>query len=666
MPRKTIGSLNGLARFMLGSNCSSIYQAWAIPKSPSRTKRFLTKRRLEAALQRSQRQETFQSWVAGSTTRTKYDVHMTSRAKQLEEEYRRFTSSTLLDCHVILAFWNGNQSRLELENALGVLFGTISQEDREQTMRRKIFTEHKAQYLLNTALALKPTSKSTQLLPQEFAPLVEIPRTEFSIPQGYTSSFSTATSTSLPSQSDFKLGYILLGNLFNNRNLDTRRIKQISLEDLRKHVAIIGTTGSGKSSTKNRIVIDAWKNGISSLLIEPVKVDARILMGAIPELRVFTLGLEQVAPFRLNPLYVEEGVHVGTHINLLVSCFMAAWPVYGILANHLRRVIVQTYVNNGWDIVHNVRGAEITLESLWYEAEKYIKTMKYGSEMRSDFRGAILARIEDLCDPARAAIFNTIAHLSIEELLSVPTIIELKHLADPDFRAFVLSLLLIRIYEHFDKLGSSDKLRNLLFIDEAHSVLEEIPKAADNNEIASARRKTTDQLVDIIAESRDLGLGVIILDQNATRLSHDALKTCHTKIIHTNTSEPDRNLLASETGCNLEQKMQIDVLRVGEVIMRGPEETVPVNIQVFYDPDNYPEMKRKWTNDDVIARMRDFYEKYSEFTKTPKPPVLLEADEVRDQESLSIAVQVEDIIQDDGFQELYLKAIGEIGSKEEY
>jgi len=338
---------------------------------------------------------------------------------------------------------------------------------------------------------------------------------------------------------------------------------------------------------------------------------------------------------------------------------MAAWPVYGILANHLRRVIVQTYVNNGWDIVRNTRGTEITLESLWYEAEKYIKTMKYGSEMRSDFRGAILARIEDLCDQSRAAIFNATAHLSIDELLSVPTIVELKYLADSDFKSFVLSLLLIRIYEHFDKLGSSDRLRNLLVIDEAHSVLEEIPKAVDSNEIASARRKTTDQLVDIIAESRDLGLGVIIIDQNATRLSRNALKACHTKIIHTNTSEPDRNLLASETGCNDEQKLQIDVLRVGEVIMRGPEETVPVNVQVFYDPDAYPEMKRKWTNDDVIARMRAFYENHPKFAETPKPPVLVEADEIRDLEPASIVVLVEDTVHDGGFQELYLRAISE-------
>jgi hypothetical protein len=658
-PRRIVGSLNGLARFMLGSRCYSIYQAWAIPKSPSRIKRLLIKHKLEAALQKSQQQETLRLQVSGSSTRTKYNIRMASRARQLEGEYKRLASSTLLDCHVILAFWNCNQSHLALENALGILFGTISHEDRELAMRCRIYTENKAQRLLGAALSLNTTNKSTKLLPAEFVPLVEIPRTEFSIRQGYSASFSTAASVCHDSQSESQKGFVTLGNLYAQRSLNARRIKQLSLEQLRRHVAIIGTTGSGKSSTKHRIVIDAWKNGVSSLLIEPVKADARILMGAINELRVFTLGLEQVTPFRLNPLHVQEGVHVGTHVDLLVSSFMAAWPVYGILVNHLRRVIIQTYINNGWDVVRNIRGPEITLDSLLSEARRYADKLAYGTETNKDFRGAILARIEDLCDPARAAIFNTLANLSIDELLSVPTIIELKHIADPEFRSFILSLLLIRIYEHFDRLGSSDKLRNLLIIDEAHSVLAEIPPTADTNEIAAAKRKTTEQLVNLIAESRDYGLGVIILDQNATRLSRDALKTCHTKIIHCNTSEPDRNLLASETGCNKEQTKQIDVLRVGEVIMRGPEEAVPVNVQVFYDPDTYPDMKRKWTNKDVVERMKDFYNTHRKFAKTPEPPVLLDIDETQEQESVSIAVQVEEIVRDEGFRNLYLGAVEE-------
>jgi DNA helicase HerA-like ATPase len=302
----------------------------------------------------------------------------------------------------------------------------------------------------------------------------------------------------------------------------------LNLEDLRKHTAILGMTGSGKTTTKNRIVIDAWKNGISSLLIEPAKTDARTLMGAIPELRVFTVGLEQVTPLRLNPFFVEEGIRVQLHMDLLHSCFMSAWPMYGILANHLRRVLLLTYTSNGWDILKDSRGELVTPEDFLRQAEVYSRRLRYGDQLKQDFRGAILTRAEELCDPSRAAILNARHNLSTRDLLSVPTVVELCHIGDADFRAFLLSLLLIRVYEHFSRLGPAKNLRNLLVIDEAHSVLEELPKVVDTEMAAASRRKAVDQLIDLIAEARSPGLGTVIADQNPTRLARDALKTCCT------------------------------------------------------------------------------------------------------------------------------------------
>ena len=262
------------------------------------------------------------------------------------------------------------------------------------------------------------------------------------------------------------------------------------------------------------------------------------------------------------------------------------------------------------------------------------------------------------CDPSRAAIMNARHDLSTKELLSAPTVVELCHIGDADFRAFLLSLLLIRVYEHFSRLGPAKNLRNLLVIDEAHSVLEELPKVVDTEMAAASRRKAVDQLIDLIAEARSPGLGTIIADQNATRLSRDALKTCCTKIVHQLTSAEDRELLALETGCNPEQKAHIDVLGVGEVVFRGPQDSVPSNVVVFHDPDFHPAMLKEWTDQDVIERMRGFYEEHAELARTPEIPVLdWSGEEAHGHEAPSKTVCAEDILQNEGYARNYLDSI---------
>jgi hypothetical protein len=250
----------------------------------------------------------------------------------------------------------------------------------------------------------------------------------------------------------------------------------------------------------------------------------------------------------------------------------------------------------------------------------------------------------------------------MDDFLSVPSIVELDHLGDPEFVAFVLSLLLVRVFEHLRTLGPSDHLRSLLVIDEAHRVLEELPKVVDMSEGAMAKRYAIDQLVNLVSEARSLGLGVVLAEQTPTRLARDAIKNCHNIFVHKLTSPEDLQLMALETGCNKEQAEHIAYLRDGEAIVRGAQDTAPFDVQILHDPDVHPEMQRLWTDADVRERMRDFYRTHSGFAKRPVIPVLEPMNagtEVRHNEALSLAIQVEDIVQTATFRDLYLEAVSE-------
>ncbi|MFW9889096.1 MAG: ATP-binding protein, partial [Candidatus Thorarchaeota archaeon] len=336
-------------------------------------------------------------------------------------------------------------------------------------------------------------------------------------------------------------------------------------------------------------------------------------------------------------------------------CFMAAWPVYGMLANHMRRTLKATYENNGWDLVDELRGTPITLDIFLNEAEMYsLKHIGYGTELSQDFTGAIIARAEDLCDADRAVIFNTTHDLPMSELMSKPTIIEMDGIGDPEFTCFSLSLILIRVIEHLKALGPTDKLRCLLVIDEAHRVLEEMAKPHDEHETASAKYKATEILVNLIAEARSYGLGIVLVEQIPTRLARNAIKNCHTKIVHKLTSPDDVELMAAETGCDKEQKAHITALKTGEAVIADPRSIVPANIQVFYDPDFYPEMKRSWTDDDVRERMKPFYETHPGFAKRPEIPVLMPH---RIPLADASTIQIEDVIETPTFWKLWAEAV---------
>ena len=666
LPKPAVDSLNALTEMLARSECSSLYQVWAYPTRPSGARRYLSGLKYRSALERAQKHDANPTLFRGQETRTRFDVDALGSSKRLEAEFRRMSADLVLKCHVLLAVCGGQTVQETFSSALNALLGTLSADDRRERLKVNIISGRKAQIAASNAHDLENRGMSTLLLPSEAVPYFEIPSIELGVKHSSPASFSTYTTssalqTSINAASLFRSGKIALGYVYRHSSPDQHLVKYLELEHLRNHTAIMGMTGTGKSTTKNRIVIDAWTNGVPSLLIEPVKTDARILMGAVPELRVFTLGQETVAPFRLNPFLIEDGVPVQLHINLLYSCFLAAWPLYGMLANHIRRVITQTYLNHGWDPVTNKRGSPISLDTFRNEAVRYCDdVLMYGSDLTQDFRGAIIARAEDLCDPARAVIFNTTENLPVSELLSQPTIIELKHLGDPEFTAFVLSLILVLVYEHFDRLGPSDRLRNLLVIDEAHRVLEELPKTLDMSEAAVARRQVIDQIVDLIAEARSLGLGVILADQIPTRLARDALKNCHTKIVHRLTSAEDRQLVALETGCNEEQGRHIPELEVGEVVISDPSNPAPSNVQILNDVDFHPKMMNKWTDEDVRQRMGPFYQSHPGFARRPDIPafhIWTVPNRPPETKPVCLAIRVDEIVQTKSFRGLYLETV---------
>lgn len=93
---------------------------------------------------------------------------------------------------------------------------------------------------------------------------------------------------------------ILIGNIIDRGNkLDNNKIF-IDEEHLNKHIFISGVTGSGKTTTSQKILLESK---MPFLVIEPAKTEYRKLYNfySEEEIMIYTLGSEDL-PFRLNPV----------------------------------------------------------------------------------------------------------------------------------------------------------------------------------------------------------------------------------------------------------------------------------------------------------------------------------------------------------------------------
>lgn len=120
--------------------------------------------------------------------------------------------------------------------------------------------------------------------------------------------------------------------------------------NLTKHALIVGSTGSGKTTTMQFLLQELDALGVDFTVIEPIKTEYSDLLQKLSARTVnafdfthrpkATPGLEYL---RFDPMRVQPGVTVARHISYLRSCFEAAMPLEGALGMLLMNAMQQYY-----------------------------------------------------------------------------------------------------------------------------------------------------------------------------------------------------------------------------------------------------------------------------------------------------------------------------------
>ena len=381
----------------------------------------------------------------------------------------------------------------------------------------------------------------------------------------------------LPKNSGINLGKLVRSG--QELNIDTN----LKVEDLNKHVFITGVTGSGKTTTCHKLL---YGSKLPFLVIEPAKTEYRVLSKA-DDILVFTLGNENIAPFRLNPFEFFEGENISSRVDMIKAAIESSFDMEAAIPQLIEGAIYKAYESYGWDIglsqnlqfdnpyaegVHAFPMLEDVIEAV----EEIVKEQNFDARLQKDYIGSIKARLQSFMVGTKRFMLNTPRSFDFKTLLRKKVIIELEEIKNPNEKSFIMGLLLINLNEALKASYKKDKkFKHITLVEEAHRLLSRYEPGDSPN-----KKSAIESFTDMLAEVRKYGESLIIVDQIANKLTPEVLKNTNTKIVHRVFAQDDKEAIGNTMALEDEQKEFLSKLDVGRAVVFNQSFFNSVQVQI--------------------------------------------------------------------------------------
>ena len=216
----------------------------------------------------------------------------------------------------------------------------------------------------------------------------------------------------------------------------------IQLKDLAKHMLIVGTPGSGKTTFSVSLLDRLWKeHNIPFLVIEPAKNEYRALIQSIPDLQVFTPGKNFISPFVFNPFVPPKNVKLETYKSTLKTAFAAAVSMSTPLDKIFEESINNCYSDFRWLDTYTIddKGKVFNISDFIKCFQNTFDEIGYTGDAKNIGRAGVV-RLNSLVN-----LFDNYFSIPLQDLLEKPTIIELAAIENSDEKALIIALVLLSI-----------------------------------------------------------------------------------------------------------------------------------------------------------------------------------------------------------------------------
>ena len=367
-------------------------------------------------------------------------------------------------------------------------------------------------------------------------------------------------------------GDITVGKLRSSTKDDTIGF---SLKDLAKHMLVVGTPGSGKTTFSVSLLDRLWKDhNIPFLVIEPAKNEYRALVQSIPELQVFTPGKNFISPFVFNPFIPPKNVKLETYKSTLKTAFAAAVSMSTPLDKIFEESINNCYSDFRWLDTYTVddKGKTFNISDFIKCFQQTFDEIGYTGDAKNIGRAGVV-RLNSLVN-----LFDNYFSIPIEDILKKPTIIELAAIENSDQKALIIALLLLSIlaYVNSNYIGEGG-LKNVILLEEAHVLLDADTNAGQGDANPSAIAQGL--VKRMLAEIRSYGVGLVIADQSPRKVSTDVVALTDMKMVFRLVESVDKQIIGDSTNMTDVQVQRMAKLKPGEAFLffnklEEPEEVI--------------------------------------------------------------------------------------------
>jgi hypothetical protein len=152
----------------------------------------------------------------------------------------------------------------------------------------------------------------------------------------------------------------------------------------------------------------------------------------------------------------------------------------------------------------------------------------------------------------------------MEDLMGRPIILELDSL-NGDEKSLMMMFLLSYVFEYCKvRRVSGSPLKHLLVVEEAHNL---ISSQGGDTSHANPKEQTIELFVNMLAEMRALGQGILIADQLPTAIAPQAVKQTNVKLLMRVTARDDREEIGNTMDLNEDQMHQVVNFKTGHAYL---------------------------------------------------------------------------------------------------